>query len=282
MSDAYTTRPRTTDVTMWFDPVCPFSWNTARWLVGAADTAGFDIRWEINSMAVLHEGRDLPPTQQARMSVSRQVGRLMAGIRRELGSAGLPEAYMAFGEMLFAQSTRLNDEVIDHVLATVSARDTTAAALSDTSLDPLVRRSQEAGSQALGETGDSPIVRVNSHAFFGPVLTVTEDSELSGTKIEAGDKVTLWYTSANKDEVTFTDRWTLDVRRDPNPHLGYGGSGVHFCLGANLARREITVVSDELPARFPTSPQPRNPRACCPLSCTESSGYPSHGRRPAE
>jgi hypothetical protein len=79
----------------------------------------------------------------------------------DVGSAGLPDAYMAFGEMLFDQSTRLNDEGIDHVLATVSARDTTAAALSDTSLDPLVRRSQKAGQQALGETGDSPIVRVN-------------------------------------------------------------------------------------------------------------------------
>ena len=67
----------------------------------------------------------------------------------------------------------------------------------------------------------------------------------------AGEKVTLWYTSANKDEATFTDRWTFDVRRDPNPHLGYGGGGVHFCLGANLARREITVVSDELHRQIP-------------------------------
>ena len=59
------------------------------------------------------------------------------------------------------RSGKCSDEGIDHVLATVSARDTTAAALSDTSLDPLVRRSQKAGQQALGETGDSPIVRVN-------------------------------------------------------------------------------------------------------------------------
>jgi cytochrome P450 len=72
------------------------------------------------------------------------------------------------------------------------------------------------------------------------------------------------------------------VRRDPNPHLGYGGGGVHFCLGANLARREITVVSDELHRQIPDIAATEEPAACCPLSCTESSGYPSHGRRLAE
>jgi hypothetical protein len=53
------------------------------------------------------------------------------------------------------------------------------------------------------------------------------------------------------EELRVTDRWTFDVRRDPNPHLGYGGGGVHFCLGANLARREITMVSDELHRQIP-------------------------------
>ena len=57
--------------------------------------------------------------------------------------------------------------------------------------------------------------------------------------------------SANRDETTFTDPWKFDVRRDPNPHVGYGGGGVHFCLGANLARREITAVFDELRSQVP-------------------------------
>ena len=81
--------------------------------------------------------------------------------------------------------------------------------------------------------------------------TATEDTMLSGTAIAAGDKVTLWYGSANRDEAKFVDPWTFDVQRDPNPHLGYGGGGVHFCLGANLARREITAVFDELHRQIP-------------------------------
>ena len=81
--------------------------------------------------------------------------------------------------------------------------------------------------------------------------TLTRDAELSGTKMAAGDKVTLWYASANRDETKFADPWTFDVRRHPNPHVGFGGGGAHFCLGANLARREITVAFEELHRQIP-------------------------------
>ncbi|SOJ55990.1 Methyl-branched lipid omega-hydroxylase [Mycobacterium simulans] len=81
--------------------------------------------------------------------------------------------------------------------------------------------------------------------------TLTQDVELRGTKMSAGDKVSLWYCSANRDESKFPDPWTFDVTRDPNPHVGFGGGGAHFCLGANLARREIRVVFDELHREMP-------------------------------
>jgi hypothetical protein len=81
--------------------------------------------------------------------------------------------------------------------------------------------------------------------------TVTQDVELNGTKMAVGDKVTMWYCSANRDEAKFTDPWTFDVGRAPNPHQGFGGGGAHFCLGANLAREEIRVAFDELRRRLP-------------------------------
>jgi len=81
--------------------------------------------------------------------------------------------------------------------------------------------------------------------------TLTKDTELSGTKMAAGDKVSLWYNSANRDESKFANPWAFDVARDPNPHLGFGGGGAHFCLGANLARREIRVAFDELRREIP-------------------------------
>ncbi|MDV3126345.1 cytochrome P450 [Mycobacterium sp. 21AC1] len=81
--------------------------------------------------------------------------------------------------------------------------------------------------------------------------TVTRDTELGGRPLSAGDKVTLWYGSANRDESKFDDPWRFDIRRQPNPHVGFGGGGAHFCLGANLARREITVAFEELHRRLP-------------------------------
>jgi cytochrome P450 len=81
--------------------------------------------------------------------------------------------------------------------------------------------------------------------------TTTCDTELGGVRLAAGEKVTLWYGSANRDESKFVDPWTFDVRRHPNPHVGFGGGGAHFCLGANLARREITLAFEELHRQIP-------------------------------
>jgi cytochrome P450 len=81
--------------------------------------------------------------------------------------------------------------------------------------------------------------------------TATRDVEVSGVSIRAGDKVSMWYASANRDEDKFVNPWLFDVTRTPNHHVGFGGGGTHFCLGANLARREIAVVFEELHNRIP-------------------------------
>jgi cytochrome P450 len=82
--------------------------------------------------------------------------------------------------------------------------------------------------------------------------TATADTELSGQKIAAGDKVVLWYNSANRDERVFEDPYRFDITRPLQPtQVGFGAGGPHFCLGANLARREITVMFEEIYRRVP-------------------------------
>jgi cholest-4-en-3-one 26-monooxygenase len=76
--------------------------------------------------------------------------------------------------------------------------------------------------------------------------TAVRDTELGGRKISAGDKVVVFYSSANRDEAVFADPYAFDVGRDPNPHLGFGGGGPHFCLGSHLARLELSVLFETL------------------------------------
>jgi cytochrome P450 len=77
----------------------------------------------------------------------------------------------------------------------------------------------------------------------------TRATEIRGVPIAEGDRVTLWYPSANRDEEAFADPFRFDISRTPNNHVAFGGGGAHFCLGANLARREIAILFEELLAR---------------------------------
>jgi cytochrome P450 len=81
--------------------------------------------------------------------------------------------------------------------------------------------------------------------------TATADTELHGVPIKAGEKVAMYYTSANRDDDVFADPHRFDIHRDPNPHLSFG-IAQHFCLGVHLARLEGRVFLDELLTRFPT------------------------------
>ncbi len=79
--------------------------------------------------------------------------------------------------------------------------------------------------------------------------TATEDVEIGGVPIAAGERVSVWYPSANRDADVFADPYRFDITRTENPHVTFGGGGVHYCLGANLAKREIRVMFEELLAR---------------------------------
>jgi cytochrome P450 len=80
--------------------------------------------------------------------------------------------------------------------------------------------------------------------------TATEDVELRGKKIRKGDKVIVWYPSANRDEEVYDDPQRFDVDRWPNDHLAFG-IGEHFCLGATLARLQLTSIFEEILTRLP-------------------------------
>jgi methyl-branched lipid omega-hydroxylase len=91
--------------------------------------------------------------------------------------------------------------------------------------------------------------------YASPVVwmrrTLTRDFALNGLSLREGDKVLLFYQAANRDPAVFADPDRFDITRSPNPHVGFGAAGPHFCLGAHLARREIAAILRELLTRVP-------------------------------
>jgi cytochrome P450 len=140
------------------------------------------------------------------------------------------------------------------VLLAVAGNETTRNAISHGMKalcdHPEQRRIWAADFDRVAPTAVDEIVR-----WATPVIhfrrTVTRDTEIRGQRVAAGDKVVMWYCSGNRDEAVFERPFEFDVRREPNEHVGFGGPGPHYCLGAHLARREITVMFRELFERLP-------------------------------
>lgn len=140
------------------------------------------------------------------------------------------------------------------ILLAVAGNDTTRTAISHgmhlLSQNPDQRRIWQDDLDGVTATAVDEIVRVASPVTFMR-RTVTHDLELSGHQFKEDDKLILFYGAANRDPRVFEDPERFDVRRDPNPHVGFGGPGPHFCLGAHLARRELSVAFRQLLTRLP-------------------------------
>ncbi len=140
------------------------------------------------------------------------------------------------------------------VLLVVAGNETTRNAISHgmkaLSDYPEERARWAAGYESMAPKAIEEIVRWST-----PVIhfrrTATRDTELSGQKIREGEKVVMFYNSANRDEAVFDEPHRFDITRSPNEHVGFGGPGAHHCLGAHLARREMLVAFRQIFQRLP-------------------------------
>jgi len=150
--------------------------------------------------------------------------------------------------------TRLSDHELDlfFFLLAAAGSETTRNAISNGFLALVEHPAQLARLRAdpgLIDAAVEEILRWSSPVTYFR-RTATCDVELRDQAIRAGDVVTFWHPSANRDESVFEEPFSFDVGRTPNDHITFGGGGAHFCLGAALARRELRVMFEALIARF--------------------------------
>ena len=139
------------------------------------------------------------------------------------------------------------------ILLLVAGNETTRNAISQGVLalsEHPEQRARWMADPAIDKTAVEEIVRWTSPITWMR-RTATRDGELDGHRFSAGDKFLLFYAAANRDPELFPDPHVFDLTRNPNPHVGFGGHGPHFCLGAHLARREIAVTFRRLLAQMP-------------------------------
>ncbi|HSR85833.1 MAG TPA: cytochrome P450 [Streptosporangiaceae bacterium] len=140
------------------------------------------------------------------------------------------------------------------ILLVVAGNETTRTAISH-SLNLLTANPEQRELLLADVEGRLPGAVEEIVRYVSPVIwmrrTVTRDCTLNGNDYREGDKAVLFYWSANRDESVFADPDRFDITRSPNPHVGFGAAGPHFCLGAHLARREIRVMLRELLTRVP-------------------------------
>jgi 2-hydroxychromene-2-carboxylate isomerase len=158
-------------VDFWFDPACPFSWMTSRWITEVAQARPLDLHWHVMSLAVLNEGQELPPQYAEKMGAARQGVRLAVAAAQRHGDDVLAALYTALGTRIYRDGRAFDVTVAAEALAEVGLDADLVDALDDASLDDAVAASHREGQQAVGEDVGTPVVAVDGRAFFGPVIT---------------------------------------------------------------------------------------------------------------
>jgi 2-hydroxychromene-2-carboxylate isomerase len=168
----------TEDVTFFFDPICPFTWRTSRWLRSVTEPRGHTIGWRLMSLTILNEGKDLPEPYRSALAYGPRIGRLFTATLERHGPAALDRLYTEFGTRLHYQGAERDDALIADSIAAASLPADLFAAADDTSFDAKVRASHEAAQARVGQESGSPIVAIgDGPGFFGPVVVPPPEGE---------------------------------------------------------------------------------------------------------
>lgn len=175
--------PMTAD--FWFDPLCPWAWMTSRWMLEVEQVRDIRVRWHVMSLAVLNEGRDLPPAYLELMDKAWGPVRVVIAAQQAAGDDVVLPLYTALGNRIHREDRKDYEAVCREALEEVGLDPSLADVMTTTDVDGALRASHESGISLVGDDVGTPVVAFPGPegepiAFFGPIMSPAPKGEEAG------------------------------------------------------------------------------------------------------
>lgn len=173
-------------LTFWFDPTCPFTWRTSRWVRDVAARHGDTVQWRFLSLAVLNEGKEIPEQYRAGIAWSAKVHRVLAAADARYGQEAVDRLYTAIGRQIHEQDGKPDATTLTDAVSEAGLPAELLAAANDASWDKAVRDSHDEAQNRVGTETGSPVMAIDDGpAFFGPVVVPVPAAEDADRLFEA-------------------------------------------------------------------------------------------------